>query len=136
LLVDAKQVGDLHEAFRRLLTRPEITGLPKVRLPMPEAIEIARQAGGVASWAHPPADATREQAATLKLWGLGAIECQYPWAKPSHGRRLRALAESVGLAITGGSDCHGPTPRQRAIGAKGITVAELDALRGRSNARR
>lgn len=65
----------------------------------------------------------------LQAFGLNAIECEYPWAKPSHGRKLRMMAGQLGLAITGGSDCHGPHPNKRCIGAKGIPREELEALR-------
>jgi predicted metal-dependent phosphoesterase TrpH len=129
LLIDGKQVRTHHEAFFHHLSKPGITTLPKLRLPVAEAIELVRAAGGVSSWAHPPADAAEDQIRELQGFGLQAVECEYPWAKPSHGRKLRAMAESFGLAVTGGSDCHGLTPNNRAIGAKGISRAELDRIK-------
>jgi 3',5'-nucleoside bisphosphate phosphatase len=129
LLVEGKQAGNYYEAFARYLNKPEIAELPKARLPVRRAIELVRAAGGAASWAHPPSDATMEQMRDLRSLGLSAVECEYPWSKASHGRKLRAMAEELGLGISGGSDCHGPQPSHRAIGAKGINRAELESIR-------
>ena len=135
LLIDGKQVRSLHEAFIHHLCKPEIMTLPKLRLPVADAIELVRAAGGVSSWAHPPEDTIEEQLRELQGLGLKAVECEYPWARPSHGRKLRAIAEAVGLAVTGGSDCHGPKPNNRAIGVRGISRGELDRIKHLSSMR-
>jgi 3',5'-nucleoside bisphosphate phosphatase len=129
LLVNSRQADNLFDAFSRFLCRPEMLKLPKYRLPIAEAINMVRAAGGVSSWAHPPADATIEYVRELQALGLNAVESEYPWAKPSCGRALREIAAILGLAITGGSDCHGPQPNSRAIGVKGISNARLQELR-------
>ena len=136
LLIDGKQVRTHYEAFAHHLCRPEIMTLPKMRLPVAEAIELVQSAGGVSSWAHPASDASIEQMCELQSFGLQAVECEYPWAKPSHGRNLRKMAESLGLAVTGGSDCHGPQPRNRAIGVRGISRGEMDRIKGLSTVRK
>ncbi|QJW98764.1 hypothetical protein [Frigoriglobus tundricola] len=46
--------------------------------------------------------------------------------------RLRALAARLGLAVSGGSDCHGPDPAHRRIGSQALTSAEFAALRDRA----
>jgi 3',5'-nucleoside bisphosphate phosphatase len=129
LLIESKQAGSFFEAFARFLNKPEIMELPKARLPVAKVIELVRAAGGVASWAHPASNSTIEQMRHLRSFGLMAVECEYPFAKASHGRRLRAMAEELGLAITGGSDCHGPKPNNRAIGVKGISWSELNRMK-------
>jgi hypothetical protein len=63
----------------------------------------------------------------LHRLGLNAIEVEYPETRNNRNRRLRDLAARLGLAVTGGSDCHGPGPR--AIGCRTITLAELEKLR-------
>jgi 3',5'-nucleoside bisphosphate phosphatase len=128
LLIESKQAGSYFDAFARYLNKPEIMELPKARLPVGKVIELVRAAGGVASWAHPASDTTIEQMRRLRELGLMAVECEYPFAKASHGRKLRAMADELGLAITGGSDCHGPKPNNRAIGVKGINRADLDRM--------
>lgn len=127
LLVAQGHTRSLHDAFRRWLCVPELASIPKVRLPASKALALIREAGGVSSWAHPPE--TTDVAAILELRDLGlrAVECAYPWTKPSHGKRLRAIAEQLGMAISGGSDSHDAS---RAVGVRGVTGTQLQALRG------
>jgi len=47
--------------------------------------------------------------AELPSLGLGALEAAYPGFRAGRIQELRALATQFGLAVTGGSDCHGPT---------------------------
>jgi predicted metal-dependent phosphoesterase TrpH len=131
LLIDSGRAGSLFEAFSRFLHTPEIQKLPKYRVPIDRAIELVHSARGVSSWAHPHDQATIAELRELRSFGLDGVECEYPWSKPSHGRKLRKMAAELGLAVTGGSDCHGPRPSRRAIGAKGIGRGELEALRER-----
>jgi hypothetical protein len=129
LLAAAGFVRSRHEAFHRFLG--PLTGrvIPKWLLPVDEAIGLVRAAGGVASLAHPSADLTDSDYRVLADFGLGALEAAYPWGRNSPAVRLRAIAARLGLAVTGGSDCHGPDPLHRRIGSCGITTDELTALR-------
>src|SRR5207244_10889397 len=101
-----------------------------VGLPVAEAIALVRGAGGVAAWAHPTYDCTRESLIELRGLGLQAVEAEYPGWRRSRIGQLRAWARELDLAVTGGSDCHGPGPR--AVGMGGVTSQELEELRGRA----
>ena len=57
LLVERGGARSLHDAFNRPLADPAIAGVPKYRLTVADAIDLVRAAGGVTSWAHPPANA-------------------------------------------------------------------------------
>jgi predicted metal-dependent phosphoesterase TrpH len=129
LLVRAGRVGSVREAFARYLKDNGRVAVPKVRLPVAYAIALVRSAGGVASWAHPSHDCTRESLAELGGAGLGAVEAEYPTIRLSRSRELRGWAQELGLAVTGGSDCHGPDQPRRTVGACGISTAELTVLR-------
>lgn len=118
------------EAFHRLLGPLSRAVCPKILLPIDEAIHLVRAAGGVVSLAHPTPDLSVEDYASLAAMGLAALEAEYPWGRFSRSASLRGLASNLGLAITGGSDCHGPHPSHRRIGSHGITLDELSALRG------
>jgi hypothetical protein len=58
---------------------------------------------------------------------LQAIEADYPSHRPARAKELRQWAAALGLAVTGGSDCHGPDGH--AIGTRSVTADELAALR-------
>jgi predicted metal-dependent phosphoesterase TrpH len=133
ILVKTRRAGSVREAFVRYLGDGGHVAVPKIRLPVAEAIALVRGAGGVASWAHPSYDCERERLAELRDLGLGAIEVAYPGFRDARMRELRSLAAGLGLAITGGSDCHGPDQPGRAIGACSITSQELDVLKSRSH---
>jgi 3',5'-nucleoside bisphosphate phosphatase len=132
VLVRARQVGSVREAFALYLKDGGRAAVPKRRLPVAAAIALVRGAGGVAAWAHPSYDCSRETLAELSDWGLGAVEAEYPAHRAGRGRELRELAAACGLAITGGSDCHGPEPMRRAIGACTVSADELAELRSRA----
>jgi predicted metal-dependent phosphoesterase TrpH len=127
-LVRSGQVATVAEAFARYLKDGSPAAVPKWRLPVAEAISLVRGAGGVASWAHPAATAPFEQFAELRRLGLAALEAAYPEIRGSRNRRLREYAARLGMAVSGGSDCHGPGPRD--VGSCTISGEELQRLQG------
>lgn len=129
LLVRTRRAGSVREVFVRYLHDGGRVAVPKCRLPVGEAVALVRGAGGVTSWAHPGADCTREILTRLCGEGLQAVEAAFPSCRPARHRQLRAWAAALGLAVTGGSDCHGPGPYRQAVGACGVGDAELAALR-------
>jgi predicted metal-dependent phosphoesterase TrpH len=129
LLVETRQVSTVRQAFSRYLGDSGGIAIPPVRLPVANAVALVRKAGGVAAVAHPAYDCTRETLATLAALGVHAVEVEYPSFRPSRSGELRGWAAELGLATTGGSDCHGPDDHHRAVGARGVSVAELDRLR-------
>ncbi len=129
LLVRTGQAATVREAFQRYLADHRRAAVPKRRLPVAEAVARVRGAGGVAAWAHPTYDCTRPALAELAALGLGGVEADFPGASASRARDLRAWAAELGLAVTGGSDCHGPEPPGNRLGTCGVTAAELAALR-------
>lgn len=126
-LVDAGKAESLRQAFQRYLGDYGPCHVPKVRLPIERALPLVRSAGGVAVWAHPSYDCSADTLGELRRWGLGGVETDFPSCKPSRARQLRDLARQFGLAVTGGSDCHGPG--QRFIGSHGVSDEELSQLR-------
>ncbi len=130
LLVRAGVARSRFDAFRRFLN-PITSEVTAGHLtPVAEVIRLVHDAGGVCSLAHPPEDADESLLTSLRRFGLQAVEVAFPAATAGRTERLRGLAAKLGLAVTGGSDCHGPEPAGRAVGARGVTRDELDALRG------
>jgi predicted metal-dependent phosphoesterase TrpH len=132
ILIARGHSRSLHHAFARWLAAPELAGVPRRRLPVAEAIALVRGAGGVTSWAHPPAGADLVALTELRDLGLHGVECVYPWPTGTHGKRLRAMADSLGLVVTGGSDSHDPSPPTRSVGARTVSLDELDRIRSMS----
>jgi predicted metal-dependent phosphoesterase TrpH len=126
LLVRAGKAANLRDAFRRYLHDSSPLVAPKLRLPVKQALKLVRGAGGVAAWAHPPYDATVADFAELRGLGLRAIEVECPTIRQARRRELRSWAGALGLAITGGSDSHGPG---RPIGTRTISAEEVSHLR-------
>ncbi len=135
LLVRDGKAATVREAFQRYLADHRQAAVPKRRLPVAEAIALVRGAGGVAAWAHPNYDCTRPALAELHGLGMAGVEVDFPSCRPSRSCVLRGWAAELGLAVTGGSDCHGAEPPSRSLGICGVTAAELAALRQRANLR-
>jgi predicted metal-dependent phosphoesterase TrpH len=129
VLVRLGKAGSVRQVFTRYLGDSRLAAVPKERLPVADAIALVRGAGGVAAWAHPSYHGERERLLALRRLGLQAIEADYPAHRPSLVRRLRGLAAELDLAVTAGSDCHGPEPAGRAVGARTVTAPELEHLR-------
>jgi predicted metal-dependent phosphoesterase TrpH len=129
MLVRARRVATVREAFVRYLSDKGEIAVPKQRLPVAEALALVADAGGVAAWAHPPYDCNLEALVELCEWGLRAVEVEYPDVRRSRGLELRGWAEKLGLAVSGGSDCHGPG--RRCVGSCTISAAEFARLRPR-----
>jgi len=74
------------------------------------AIALVRAAGGVPVLAHPRSpgyEISDEVITRLAAVGLAGVEVFHPDHDDSERQRLTALARSLDLAITGGSDDHG-----------------------------
>jgi 3',5'-nucleoside bisphosphate phosphatase len=96
------------------------------------AIQLVRAAGGVTVLAHPRAGRdswllSDEVIARLAGAGLTGIEVRHPDQDSSQRLRLTALADSLGLATTGGSDDHG-TLTGRRIGCETAPPASYHRL--------
>src|SRR5262245_49094463 len=99
LLVRQGRASTVREAFLRYLHDGGRAVVPKQLLPVAEAIRQVREAGGVASWAHPPDRCTRGQLSELCDLGLKAVEAEYPGFRPARVRKLRTWAGELGLAV-------------------------------------
>ena len=123
------------EVFDRWLGHGRPANVPKARLTVAEAIRLVHDAGGLAVIAHPGPDTTR---ARLERWageGLDGVEVWHPSHVPDEIRRLRALADHLGLVASGGSDWHGASDGPRTIGVMRVPYEVLEAQEARLAAR-
>lgn len=128
-LVVAGVVASTSEAFVRFLG--DARGhVPSLSLPFVEAIRIARAAGGLTSWAHPPRSAVEQHLDVFVAAGLQGLELARPRVRSSDRKTLKKLARRHGLFITGGSDFHGwkgPDPGMFRVDAMRVS-GFVDAL--------
>jgi predicted metal-dependent phosphoesterase TrpH len=90
-------IGDAHRAF-----------VSTALLDPAGAVAVVRAAGGIAVWAHPPADLIDVLLPSLVKSGLRGLEVYRPRVSPRRVVRLEGIARTAGLVVTGGSDWHTP----------------------------
>ena len=120
-LIDRGHVSSVSEAFDRYLAKGRPAYVDRYRLYPEEGIRMICAAGGVAVIAHPfswELDEAKLEAGLreLKAVGLVGIEAQYSEHTPEQTVTLLRLAKKLDLLTTGGSDYHGQTKPDIALG--------------------
>ncbi|WP_433827373.1 PHP domain-containing protein [Actinoplanes sp. CA-015351] len=110
-LIRADLVGTTTEAFASKWLGARYF-VPKSDLDVFEAVRAVRDAGGVTVFAHPRAT-VRGRVVPDRLIveladaGLFGLEADHEDHTPAEREQIRALADQLGLAVTGSSDFHG-----------------------------
>jgi len=125
-LIARGAVQDFKDAFVRYLGNGGSAFVPKARLSVEDAIEIAHEAGGLAVWAHPAEGGRRERLEPLVNAGLDGVEVRHPSHSAEDIKRLEALAEFFGLVVSGGSDWHGASDVPRKLGNMNVPASWLE----------
>lgn len=142
VMVQKGYVSTIQEAFDKYLDEKGAAYVDKHEPTLAEGIRHIRDAGGVASLAHPvrlnkmgsqEEDLIRQMA----KMGMQALEAYHPDHTDRNQERYQMLARRYDLATTGGSDYHGDnkpgikigTGRQNNIA---VPTKVLDRLRGLS----
>ena len=137
LLVKRKIVKNRNQAFTRYLGVGKPLYVPKEGMAFEDAAVLIRESGGIPVLAHPISlyvawGRLPDLVKMLKDRGLMGLEAWHPTTKAGSCRRLEALAKSLGLYITEGSDFHGLIRPDRKLGysSKGrkIDDAILEAI--------
>ncbi len=101
------------EAFKKYFNKKVFKDI-KADFPSVEsAIKVIRQAGGIPVLAHPKILNLNCEVLENKIkewvgYGLGGIECYYTGHTNSDVHKFLNIANKYNLAITGGTDYHGP----------------------------
>ncbi len=99
-----------------------------------EAVEVIRQAGGTAVFAHPARIGNSDvgEMELLLPHGLGGVEVYYPYHGKDLVERYEKFADAHNLIKTGGTDWHGEelTTWNVEIGDYGISLADFDNIFG------
>ena len=138
LLVEKGYFSTVRQAFDEWLSEGKPYYVPIARQSVPEVAAQLLEAGAKVALAHPlqyalPARELRELAALCARSGFSGMEVYYSGYTPEQSAALAALAEELGLCLTGGSDFHGPLRPERVIGGAGVPYPLLKKLLSREN---
>lgn len=97
----------LVESFSRYIGDTGPAYVPKKTLTPQQAIELIRDAHGVAVLAHPGLAQKDHIIEDLVKYGLQGIEVYYPSHTPQAVKKYLKIAKKYNLTATGGSDFHG-----------------------------
>jgi predicted metal-dependent phosphoesterase TrpH len=118
VLLEKGYVSSLQQAFDEYLDESAKGYVTRREPQFAEAVKHIRDAGGVASLAHPVR--LREDLAAilpeLRAAGLNAIEAYHSDHSPSQTALYLELAAQQGLRVTGGSDFHGAAKPEIRLG--------------------
>jgi len=131
-LVALGVVPDRTAAFADLLSARGRYYVPYYAPEAAEAVAAIRASGGVPVFAHPGADGRGRIVpdaviADLAAAGLAGLEVHHRDHSPEQRARLTALAERLGLLVTGSSDYHG-TGKENRLGEHTTAPEVLDAI--------
>lgn len=128
LLVERGCVSDVDEAFKTLLNSRSKYYVDAVYPETLEAIEFIKETQGHAFIAHPARYRIVDLIDGFARAGITGIEAYHSLQTPEQSRELIALADQLGLAVSGGSDWHGDTMHQARPGCCGLNEEEFEAF--------
>ncbi len=135
-LVRAGHVRSPGEAFARYIGNDGPAYVPKLKLEVPEAMDMILRAGGVPVLAHPGQFNRDEMIPDLIDRGLAGLEAYYPSHSRFEVNHYLELARHYGLVATGGSDFHGLNKENVRIAAAVAPYSAVEELRARAAAGR
>ena len=136
-LVTRGYARDRDDAFARLIGRDSPAYVSRVGAPAADVVRIIDHAGGIASLAHPVLSGIDHLIPSLAAGGLAALEARHPDHPADVDAHYRAMASSLGLVVSGGSDFHGDgTSNADALGTVTLPHADFVALATRAREQR
>lgn len=123
-----KSVSD---AFERFLARGACCYVEKEVMAPDRVIALIRHLGGVAVLAHPGVSGVGGYIDMLAAEGLDGIEAFHADHTLEQIHEYSAMADRLGLLVTGGSDFHGEAVRGLSVGAIDVPDWVVDGLKER-----
>jgi predicted metal-dependent phosphoesterase TrpH len=117
---------NMRDAFDRYLGDGKAANVGKLRLELADGIALIHDAGGVAVWAHPQGEGSRDKIGRYAALGLDGVEVRHPSHNAEDLARLATLAEHFGLLRSGGSDWHGALDGFRPLGCMHVPAPWMD----------
>jgi len=129
VLLQKGWVSSLREAFDKYLGEGCPAYVEKYRMTPARAIELIRQAGGVAVLAHPMITNRDELIPSFVEAGLQGIEVYYPNYSSNTISFYEGVARKYHLIMTGGSDAHGQAKDNTFIGKVKVPYSVVQQLK-------
>lgn len=112
-LYDNGYINDIEEAYTNYFNVPPMKNIKRQSITPKQAIELIKNAGGIAVIAHPVTlklddNELDEKIKELKEYGLDGIECYNNIHTKEDITKLKEIANKNNMLITAGSDFHGP----------------------------
>lgn len=130
-LISRGAAQSIDEAFKRCLDKGCPFYAVRKTLSVEDGISLVKKAGALAVLAHPISLklSFQELESRLLIWkeiGLDGIEVFHPDQNKEYSAALEEIAKKHGFLITGGSDFHGSTRKERKLGmaAPGIPIPD------------
>jgi predicted metal-dependent phosphoesterase TrpH len=130
-LVAANHVASVSEAFDKWLSRGRPAFVPRPGVPPEDVIARIHDAGGIASLAHPLLLARDHWLPGFTEAGLDALEAYHSDHGPHATAHYLALAQELGLLVSGGSDYHADDSHAPSPGSVSLPREAFDALKAR-----
>lgn len=135
-LVKSGHALDMRDAFARYLGRSGCCYIPRAVAGLEDVIAFLAGLGAIPVIAHPGVTGLRTRLIRLKALGLAGIEYAHPEHSAAQRAYWRAVAASLGLVATGGSDWHGAGDAHAVhLGCVRVPLGRLDELRRRGRPR-
>jgi len=136
-LVRAGHAASRDDAFSRFLEFGAPAFVPRRGAQPAHAIAVVHAAGGVVSMAHPALTRRDDLIPALAAAGLDALEARHSDHDADAEAKYRAMAASLGVLTTAGSDYHGDSGRRAArLGSVAMAAGEFTALQRAAERRR
>ena len=129
ILLQKGWVATLREAFEKYLGEGCPAYVEKYKMTPARAIELIRQAGGVAVLAHPMVTNRDELIPSFVEQGLQGIEVYYPNYSANTINHYEGIARKYHLIMTGGSDAHGKAKDNTYIGKVRVSYSVVQQLK-------
>ncbi|NLM21115.1 MAG: PHP domain-containing protein [Peptococcaceae bacterium] len=128
-MVEYGLASSFKEAFTKYLKIGAPAYVPREKITPVLAINIIRQAGGVAVLAHPGSNISQQEIEQWKREGLQGIEVSHPDHSPQQTEKYKIMAKELNLIATGGSDYHGPSIKPEVeLGQWGTGLETLELI--------
>jgi 3',5'-nucleoside bisphosphate phosphatase len=132
VMVEEGYVFSAYEAFQKFLGEKRSGDIPKFSLGIQQAVDIIKQAGGLAFWAHPATVQLGDEVLQALLrCGLDGIETIHPKHSAEQQAHYSEAARQFGLLESGGSDCHGGREGTLMLGTQNVPVEFLNRMKER-----